>query len=90
MCKHSFQHVCVCVCVCVILAIPIIPEMTVEEWIGWMEDKKRQGMTTEQQMEYEKRKKLWVEREKEREERRKMEEEEKIKKTREKMARDYM
>ena len=63
--------------------------MTVEEWIVWMEEKKRQGMTTEQQIEYEKRKKLWLEKEKEREEKRKREEEEKIRKTRERMARDY-
>ena len=63
--------------------------MTVEEWIVWMEEKKTQGMTTGQQMEYEKRKRAWLEREKEREEKRRREEEEQIRKTRERMARDY-
>ena len=66
-----------------------LSDMTVEEWIVWMEEKKRQGMTTEQQIEYEKRKKVWSEREKEREEQRRGEEEEKMRKTRERMARDY-
>ncbi|CAI7990209.1 Reticulocyte-binding protein 2 homolog a [Geodia barretti] len=64
-------------------------DMTVEEWIVWMEEKKTQGMTTGQQMEYEKRKRVWLEREKEREEKRRREEEEQIRKTRERMARDY-
>ena len=64
-------------------------EMTVEEWIQWMEEKKKQGMTPEQQVEYERRKKLWLEKEREREEKRKKEEMEKIQRTREKMEVEY-
>ena len=60
-------------------------ELTVEEWIGWMEEKKKQGMTPEQQAEYERRKKAYLEKEKEREEKRKREIEEQKNRTREMM-----
>ena len=60
-------------------------ELTVEEWIAWMEEKKKQGMTPEQQAEYERRKRAHLEREKEREIQRQREIEEKIRKTREMM-----
>ena len=63
--------------------------MTVEEWIQWMEEKKKKGMTTEQQIEYERRKLAWMEREKEREEKRKKEEMEQIRRTRARMEEDY-
>ena len=63
-------------------------EMSVEEWIEWMEEKKKKGMTPEQQAEYERRKKIWIEREKERAEKRKREEQEKIERTKELMAQE--
>ena len=60
-------------------------ELTVEEWISWMEEKKKQGMTPEQQAEYERRKNAYLEKEREREVKRKKELEEKIKRTRDMM-----
>ena len=68
----------------------VCSEMTVEEWIAWMEDKKKQGMTSEQQIEYEKRKRAWLEREKERGEKKRRVEAEQIRKTRDRMAKDYL
>ena len=67
----------------------LTPEMTVEEWISWMEEKKKQGMSSEQQLEYEHRKRAWMEREKERVEKRRKEDDEKIRKNRERMEEDY-
>ena len=64
--------------------------MTVEEWIQWMEEKKKKGLTNEQQIEYERRKRAWQEREREKEEKKRREEEEQIRKTRERMERDYL
>lgn len=64
-------------------------EMTVEEWIGWMEEKKKAGMTPEQQAEYQRRKEAWLAREKAREQKRKREEEERLRKSRERMEQEY-
>lgn len=60
-------------------------EMTIEEWIEWMEEKKREGMTTGQLEELDRRRAAWLAREKQREEKRQREEEEQIAKTRMKM-----
>ena len=65
-----------------------LTEMSVEEWIEWMEEKKKKGMTPAQQEEYERRKKIWIEKEKERAEKRKREEQEKIERTKELMAQE--
>ena len=63
-------------------------ELTVEEWIQYLEEKKKQGMTPAQLEEYERRKKARIEKDKERAERLRQEEEEKRKKTREKIDRE--
>ncbi|XP_064387118.1 zinc finger CCCH domain-containing protein 13-like isoform X3 [Halichondria panicea] len=60
-------------------------EMTIEEWIEWMEEKKKAGMSPEQVAELERRKANWLEQQKQREEKRKREEEEQLAKTRKKM-----
>ncbi len=60
-------------------------EMTIEEWIEWMEEKKKAGMSPAQLAELERRKANWAVRQKQREEKRKREEEEQIAKTRKKM-----
>ena len=67
----------------------LTPEMTVEEWISWMEEKKKQGMSSEQQLEYERRKRVWMVQEKEKVEKRKKEKDDKIRKNRERMEEDY-
>ena len=59
--------------------------MTIEEWIEWMEEKKKAGMSPEQVAELERRKANWLEQQKQREEKRKREEEEQLAKTRKKM-----
>ena len=59
-----------------------------EEWIQYLEEKKKQGMTPAQLEEYERRKKARIEKDKERAERLRQEEEEKRKKTREKIDRE--
>lgn len=64
-------------------------EMTVEEWIEWMEKKKEQGMTEAQLQEYKRRKELWLKKHQEEEAERKRQEEEQKRKTREKMEAEY-
>jgi len=61
-------------------------ELTIEEWIEWMEEKKKAGMTPEQASELQRRKMAWAENQKKKEEKRKQEEEKQIEKTRQKMA----
>ena len=56
-----------------------------EEWITWMEEKKKHEMTPAQFEEYQRRKMAYIEKEKIRAQQRKEEEEEKKKRTREKM-----
>ena len=65
------------------------PELTVEEWIVWMEEQKRQGMSEAQVAEYQRRKRLWAQREAEREEKRQREEEDQIRRTKERMDSEY-
>ncbi len=67
-----------------------LAEMTIEEWIEWMEEKKKAGMTPAQLAELEKRKANWLQRQKEKEEKRKRIEDEQLAKTRKKMEDELM
>lgn len=59
-----------------------------EEWIQYLEEKKKQGMTAAQLEEYERRKRARIEKDRQRAERIRQEDEEKRRKTKEQMDRE--
>ncbi len=80
-----YSHVCQSIYSPSIIFLSHISEMTIEEWIEWMEEKKKTGMSPEQLAELERRKTNWLEEQKLREDKRKREEEAQLAKTRKKM-----